>query len=82
MSVIYNTIKSEDLLVHLDSIKVFIKNFEDWYKSLSPSSQEALKRLYESAIGNLSDAKADISAITSEYLVIKAREIAEKDAKK
>ena len=82
MSVIYNTIKSEDLLVHLDSIKVFIKNFEDWYKSLSPSSQEALKRLYESAIGNLSDAKADISAITSEYLVIKAREIAEKEAKK
>ena len=53
-----------------------------WYKSLSPSSQEALKRLYESAIGNLSDAKADISAITSEYLVIKAREIAEKEAKK
>ena len=82
MSVIYSTIKSEDLLVHLDSIKVFIKNFEDWYKSLSPSSQEALKRLYESAIGNLSDAKADISAITSEYLVIKAREIAEKEAKK
>lgn len=82
MSVIYNTIKSEDLLVHLDSIKIFIKNFEDWYKSLSPSSQEALKRLYESAIGNLSDAKADISAITSEYLVIKAREIAEKEAKK
>lgn len=82
MSVIYNTIKSEDLLVHLDSIKVFIKNFEDWYKSLSPSSQDALKRLYESAIGNLSDAKADISAITSEYLVIKAREIAEKEAKK
>lgn len=82
MSVIYNTIKSEDLLVHLDSIKIFIKNFEDWYKSLSPSSQEALKRLYDSAIGNLSDAKADISAITSEYLVIKAREIAEKEAKK
>ena len=82
MSVIYNTIKSEDLLVHLDSIKIFIKNFEDWYKSLSPSSQDALKRLYESAIGNLSDAKADISAITSEYLVIKAREIAEKEAKK
>lgn len=82
MSVIYNTINSEDLLVHLDSIKIFIKNFEDWYKSLSPSSQEALKRLYESAIGNLSDAKADISAITSEYLVIKAREIAEKEAKK
>lgn len=82
MSVIYNTIKTEDLLVHLDSIKIFIKNFEDWYKSLSPSSQEALKRLYESAIGNLSDAKADISAITSEYLVIKAREIAEKEAKK
>lgn len=82
MSVIYNTIKSEDLLVHLDSIKVFIKNFEDWYKSLSPSSQDALKRLYDSAIGNLSDAKADISAITSEYLVIKAREIAEKEAKK
>lgn len=82
MSVIYNTIKSEDLLVHLDSIKIFIKNFEDWYKSLSPSSQDALKRLYESAIGNLSDAKADISAITSEYLVIKAREIAEKEVKK
>lgn len=82
MSVIYNTIKSEDLLEHLDSIKFFIKNFEDWYKSLSPSSQDALKRLYESAIGNLSDAKADISAITSEYLVIKAREIAEKEAKK
>lgn len=82
MSVIYNTIKSEDLLVHLDSIKVFIKNFEDWYKSLSPSSQDALKRLYDSAIDNLSDAKADISAITSEYLVIKAREIAEKEAKK
>lgn len=82
MSVIYNTFKSEDLLIHLDSIKVFIKNFEKWYKSLSPSSQEALKRLYESAIGNLSDAKADISAITSEYLVIKAREIAEKEAKK
>ena len=82
MSVIYNTIKSEDLLVHLDSIKIFIKNFEDWYKSLSPSSQDALKRLYDSAIGNLSDAKADISAITSEYLVIKAREIAEKEAKK
>lgn len=82
MSVIYNTFKSEDLLIHLDSIKIFIKNFENWYKSLNPSSQEALKRLYESAIGNLSDAKADISAITSEYLVIKAREIAEKEAKK
>lgn len=82
MSLIYNTIKSEDLLIHLDSIKIFIKNFENWYKSLSPSSQEALKRLYESAIGNLSDAKADISAITSEYLVIKAREIVEKEAKK
>ena len=78
MSVIYNTIKSEDLLVHLDSIKIFIKNFNDWYKSLNPSSQEALKRLYASAIGTLSDAKADISAITAEYLVIKAKEIAEK----
>ena len=82
MSLIYHTIKSEDLLVHLDSIKVFIKNFNDWYKSLNPSSQEALKRLYESAIGNLSDAKADISAITAEYLVIKAKEIAEKEVKK
>ena len=82
MSLIYNTIKSEDLLIHLDSIKIFIKNFNDWYKSLNPSSQEALKRLYESAIGNLSDAKADISAITAEYLVIKAKEIAEKEAKK
>lgn len=82
MSVIYNTIKSEDLLVHLDSIKIYIKNFNDWYKSLNSSSQEALKRLYESAIDNLSDAKADISAITSEYLVIKAKEIAEKEVKK
>ena len=82
MSLIYTTIKSEDLLVHLDSIKIFIKNFNDWYKSLNPSSQEALKRLYESAVGNLSDAKADISAITAEYLVIKAKEIAEKEVKK
>lgn len=74
-------LRTSDLMVHLERIKSMIKKFDDWYKSLPKDAQERLKRLYTSARGNLDDAKADISAVTSEYLVYVAAQIAKEEQK-
>ena len=82
MSAIYNTIESANLTEHYDRIKDFISKFEKWYNSLDSETRADLNNLYKSAKGNLDNARADISALTSEYLVCVARQIAEKEDKK
>lgn len=82
MSTVYTTIESENLTEHLDRIKDLITKFEKWHDRLDPKTQACLKNLYESARGNLDNARADIAALTSEYLVCVAQQIVEKEDKK
>lgn len=79
MSTVYTTIESANLTEHLDRINDFIRKFDKWFKDLEPDMQESLQKLYDSARGNLGEAKADITALTSVYLVCISRKLVEKE---
>lgn len=67
-----NSIKPADAAgatEHLDRIKMMIRKFESWFNSLDEDTQTTLRDTYEHAMNDLDDARADISAVTSEYLV-------------
>lgn len=75
----YDQLEIQNLVVHLQRIKALIRKFEHWYELLDKKSRQRLRNLYESAINHLIDAKADISALTSEYLVCIAATLVEKE---
>ena len=77
MSTIYNTIESANLTENVDRIKYTIVKFDKWYHKLDSRKQKDLERLYNSARLHLGNAKSDITALTSEYLVCIARDLAE-----
>ena len=82
MSTVYASIESANLTEHLDRIKDFISRFEKWHDRLDPKTQASLQKLYQSARMNLGNARSDIAALTSEYLVCVASQIVEKEEKK
>lgn len=81
MSTIYTHVESANLTEHLDRIKDYIKRFDKWYDDLDAKTQARLKNLYESAKSNLDNARTDIAALTSEYLVYVASQLVEKEEK-
>lgn len=69
----------ENLTAHLRRVQAMIKKFEYWYEHLDKKTRQRLLKLYESAMDNLADAKADITALTSTYIVCVAETLVEKE---
>lgn len=71
----YEPIEIRDLTDHLKRINVTIEKLDSWYEHLYKKTRQRLQNLYDAASGHLDDAKADISALTSTYLVCVAERL-------
>lgn len=69
----------QNLTAFLQRLKAMIREFELWYERLDERTKQQLLKLHDSAFDHLDEARSDITAMTSEYLVCIAAALIEKE---
>ena len=74
-NITYTLYHINDLSANLSKVRNLESGLEHWFRKLDDNTRQKLQGIFDSASNHLADAKADISALTSIYLVCVAERL-------